>query len=47
MMNVLQVYLNLDMTKNVQYIVERMNLKLKIVDKMFKKIDDMIVLFSN
>jgi hypothetical protein len=46
-MNVLQVYLNLDMTKNVQYIVERMNLKLKIVDKMFKKIDDMIVLFSN
>jgi hypothetical protein len=38
MMNVLQVYLNLDMTKNVQYIVERMNLKLKIVDKMFTKI---------
>jgi hypothetical protein len=46
-MNVLQVYLNLDMTKNVQYIVERMNLKLKIVDKMFAKIEDMILIYSN
>jgi hypothetical protein len=47
MMNVLQVYLNLDMTKNVQYIVERMSLKLKIVDKMFTKIEDMILIYSN
>jgi hypothetical protein len=46
-MNVLQVYLNLDMTKNVQYIVERMSLKLKIVDKMFTKIEDMILIYSN
>lgn len=44
-MNVLQVYLNLDMTKNVQYIVERMNLKLKIVDKMFTKIEQMVSIY--